>query len=205
MSTQSTAIGLVRHSVTTWNEEKKIQGCRDTPLTPKGKEMAQVWGEELKSGGWEEIISSDLGRAVETARIINRELNLPTGSDHRLREQDWGDWTGRTIKELSTTDADRLQEEVEKGWLFRPPGGENRREVLARVLEAIAETSVRHPGKRILMVCHEGVIKCVLYHLTARRFLPGEPKLIKPYHLHLLSVINGKPELKALNHLPLHR
>lgn len=205
MRSNTTSIGLIRHSVTTWNRDKKIQGRHDTPLTDRGREMAEAWGEELKSEGWDAIVTSDLGRAVETARLINKTLNLPVSSDHRLNEQDWGNWTGSTLKELNITDGERLQQEVNKGWSFRPPDGESRQEVLERALEVITESgSVRH-GRKLLMVCHEGVIKCVLYHLSRRRFLPGEVKLIKPYHLHMLSVANGKPALTAINHIHLHR
>ena len=55
----------------------------------------------------------------------------------------------------------------------------------------------------ILVVCHEGIIKTLLYHLLGRRFLPGEPKILNGYHLHLLQMRPQGMHLQGLNYLPL--
>ena len=89
-----------------------------------------------------------------------------------------------------------LQNMVRSGWSFQPPGGESRKQVLRRSLAAIYEAHTSWPGESILVVCHEGVIKCLLYHLTKRKFLPDEPPLIKPNHLHLLEQDNKTLYLK---------
>ncbi len=184
----STIFGLVRHGRTTWNEEHRIQGRMNSPLSPAGRKAARRWGEQLARFPWQRILASDQGRARETVALINRRLGLPVHFDARLREQDWGRWSGLTFARLHELHGEELRQQVAAGWDFRPPGGESRREVLARARAALADGWRRWPGGQVLVVCHEGIIKCLLYDLARRRFLPGEPRLLrKGYWLHLLE------------------
>lgn len=181
-----THFGLLRHAMTEWNREKRIQGQTDTPLSPLGERQAGQWGHILKAYRWNRILVSDARRAVETAARINTVLEAPMDSDSRLREQDWGEWTGKTISQLKQEAPLLLAEQEKAGWNFCPPGGEDRLTVRDRSLEAIAGACEKWGGERILVVTHEGVIKCMLYDLRGRRFLPGEPEMIRPRSLHWL-------------------
>ena len=177
---QPTSFGLIRHATTQWNEKKLIQGQQDSPLSLAGQQMATDWGRRLASFSWQRIICSDLGRTRETTELINQTLKLSIHPDKRLREQDWGEWSGISLAEVKKKHKELLQSMVRSGWSFQPPGGESRKQVLRRSLAAMQEAHTSWPGESILIVCHEGVIKCLLYHLTERKFLPEEPPLIKP-------------------------
>lgn len=182
----ATRFGLLRHAMTEWNREKRIQGQTDTPLSPPGERQAGQWGPVLKVYRWDRILASDARRAAETAARINAVLKAPMESDSRLREQDWGEWTGKTIAQLEKESPLLLAEQEKAGWEFCPPGGEDRFAVRDRSLEAIAGACEKWRGQRILVITHEGVIKCLLYGLRGRRFLPGEPEMIRPRFLHWL-------------------
>lgn len=179
-----THFGLLRHAVTEWNREKRIQGQTDTPLSPQGVRQAEQWGEVLKAYRWNRILVSDARRALETAAAINKALEVSMSSDPRLREQDWGEWAGMTLPQLKDEAPLLLDEQEQAGWNFCPPGGEDRLTVLDRSLKAIVGASEKWRGERILVVTHEGVIKCLIYDLCGRRFLPGEPAIIHPRSLH---------------------
>ncbi|BCO07815.1 putative phosphoglycerate mutase GpmB [Desulfolithobacter dissulfuricans] len=200
-NTPPTTLGLIRHARTLWNEERRIQGRLNSRLSTVGRQMARMWGRQLADCPWDRILASDLGRARETVELVNTTLDLEVDFDGRLREQDWGRWSGLTFPELSNRFRDRVQAEGKKGWDFRPPGGESRREVLARTMAALEEAGGRWPGQRILVVCHEGNIKCVLYHLLARKFLPDEPRLLRGYGLHMLEYRRDKLVLRQANAL----
>jgi len=101
---KNTHFGLLRHAETVWNRDKKIQGLNDSPLTPEGLQQAQKWGELLSTQSWDRMLVSDIGRAVQTATGINGALKIPMTIEKRLREQDWGDWTGQTIREIKEND-----------------------------------------------------------------------------------------------------
>lgn len=199
----STLIGLIRHAPTRWNEERRIQGQHDSPLSAAGRQAAEEWGSRLQTFEWHAILGSDLGRVVATVERINRVLRLPVRTDTRLREQDWGRWTGLTLAELKKNHKSELREQEGRGWLFTPPAGESRRQVLVRVSAALAEAHRSRPGGSILIVCHEGVIKCALYHILGRAFLPNEPRVVKPAHLHLLEQTEKGLYLYQLNALSL--
>ncbi len=204
MNSTTTRFGLIRHGRTTWNEEHRIQGWQDSPLSPSGRAMARRWGEELRPMPWQRILASDLGRARATVAEINRALGLAVHLDPRLREQDWGCWSGLTFAELHARHREELEQQVAAGWDFRPPGGESRREVLARATAALEDGWQKWPGEEILVVCHEGIIKCLLYHLCRRRFLPDEPRLLRRgYWLHLLRADRDGIRLDTIHALAL--
>ncbi len=202
----NTRFGLIRHAQTVWNREKRIQGHSDSPLTSDGKNQALLWGQVLKQFSWNRLLASDMVRASETAKIINRALNISLTTDVRLREQNWGQWTGKTISQLQTDARQELHEQVGAGWAFRPPGGEDRRSVLERSRQALLEAAEKWPGDTILVVTHEGVVKSLIYHLCGRKYLPGEPAIIKPYQMHWLAIdADGGLKLEEMNALALEK
>ena len=201
---KTTRFGLVRHAETLWNRERRIQGQGDSPLTSKGKQDADKWGRQLSRFSWDCILMSDAGRAVETATRINHYLQVPMESDSRLREQDWGQWAGQIISQIESEASDRLPNERKTGWHFCPPGGEDRVSVCQRSQRALNEAAARWRGDTIMIITHEGVIKSLIYHLAGRNFLPGEPALIRPYHLHWLVHTGQVFRIDKLNAMKLH-
>jgi probable phosphoglycerate mutase len=199
----ATCFGLIRHGETSWNRQKKIQGQTQTRLTPEGERQVQGWATPLKKLPWDRILTSDLIRAQKTAEALNATLNLPLHCNSKIREQHWGDWTGRTIRQLRADQPQAVAAQETAGWNFRPPRGESRQEVLGRSREALLETARRWPGKKILVVTHNGVLKCLLYHLSQRPFLPDEGPLIRPFHLHWLQATPKGIALKEINALAL--
>lgn len=182
----STRFGLIRHAQTIWNRDKLIQGQKNSPLTTKGRAQSGIWGEQLVGVPFDRIITSDLGRTIETAERINRILKLPIEKMSQLRELDWGIWTGKRIRDIENETPEELRNMELTGWQFCPPGGESRRNAWQRSRMALEDASRRWPGETILTVIHQGVIKCLLYGLAQRKYLPQEPAMIKPRHLHWL-------------------
>jgi probable phosphoglycerate mutase len=193
-----THFALMRHAETAWTQEKRVHGRKDAPLTAHGYEQAARWGETLKRHRWDHLVASDLGRAKRTAALMNRGLGIPCSIEPRLREQDWGLWSGMCLREV---DAAELHAQEQRGWRFRPVGGESRLEVLERAREALMELAGRWPGKRILVVTHEGVIKCLLYRLSHRAFMPDEPPLLELHRLHWVCCGADGLRLHRLNEL----
>ncbi len=187
----STIFGLIRHGQTEWNTAKKIQGSGDSPLTEEGRQQTARWLPTLQKYRWDRIVASDQGRVRETVAILNRHLNLPATFDLRLREQNWGEWEGLTIPYIEENHRTELARRVASGWDFAAPGGETRQAVKVRVLAALLEAAGIWPGRHILVVCHQGVIKTALYHLTGREFLPGEDPLLHHNRLHIISCAGG--------------
>jgi len=187
-----TTFGFLRHGQTEWNRLKKIQGSCDSPLTEKGRAEVAEWSHTLQQFNWDRIFASDLGRAKETVEIINNQLCLPVAFDSRLREQMWGEWEGLTISYINENFSDDLARRVEMGWDFSAPAGETRLAVKNRVEEALLEAAKKWPAQKILIICHQGVVKTTLYHITNRQFLPGEDPLLKHNRLHMISCCQNR-------------
>lgn len=199
-----TRFGLMRHAQTHWNVQKRIQGQTDTHLTDIGRQEALGWSAQLAAFPWQQILASDLKRVSETIAPIRSRIKIPVKTDPRLREQDWGHWTGKVIESLRAENPQQIRVLEARGWDFRPPGGESRQSVLTRSLAALEAAAADWPGQTVLVVAHEGVLKCMLYHLHQRQFLPSEPKLIKAKHLHWIHYGNRVFKVEAINALRLN-
>ncbi|MGD9209859.1 MAG: histidine phosphatase family protein [Desulfobacteraceae bacterium] len=182
---------LLRHAQTHWNAAKRIQGHLNSDLTDQGEKQVHLYVKKIKSLGFTAILSSDLGRALQTAKIINTYLNLPLVKDARLREQDWGRWAGKTLAAIKKEEKELLTRQIAAGWEFLPPEGETRRMVFERSCKALTRWAVTSEHVRTLVISHEGTIKCILYGLLNRKFLPSESPLMIPNHLHWVAY-NGQ-------------
>jgi len=186
---EKTTFGLLRHAKTVWNEQKRIQGSGNSPLTPDGIAACKAWAEFFLSTppSWSRMLVSPLQRAVDSAEIINERLRLPMQIEDELREQHWGLWEGLTIEEIKSADPDELEKRIQKGWNFHPPDGESRQEVLQRTRGCLAKCARRYKGQHLLVITHLGVIKTLLYHIENRPFLPNDPKILWKNRFHLIE------------------
>jgi probable phosphoglycerate mutase len=205
METSLALFGCIRHSRTLWNEEKRVQGWQDSPLTDEGKRLACTWGKQLAALPWQRILASDLARARSTAELINATLSLPLHLDARLREQDWGEWSGLLYHDLLTSHQEEFSRQQARGWDFTPPGGESRHQVLKRSRQALHDAAKCWRGEQILVVSHEGVIRCLACHLAGQAFMPGEPHLLREWHLHCIGMRGEGMILERLNALSLEQ
>lgn len=203
-SVTDTVFYLMRHAPTEWNAAGRIQGQADSPLTPTGRTWATRWGLQLAHLELTRLLTSDSGRAAATVRGMNTALNLPVTVEARLREQDWGRWTGRVHRRLLTEEDEAYAHQRARGWHFRPPGGESHLDVLERALAVLGGISAAHPGERMLVVTHEGVIKCLVYHLAIRDGCGRNPAPLAPYHLHQVVGFGARLVLKHVNALNLN-
>ncbi|MEW6259969.1 MAG: histidine phosphatase family protein [Thermodesulfobacteriota bacterium] len=166
---KTSCFGILRHARTVWNASGKIQGQQDSPLTEDGRQDAERWARLLARWKWDRLLASDLGRALETAHRIASIIGLPIDSDARLREMDWGVWTGLTMAEIRAH-FPMIWEKASSGdWTFSPPQGERYLDVHRRASAALRDAADRYPRQRILVVCHEGTLKCLYYHPESRR------------------------------------
>lgn len=87
---------ILRHGVTDWNREYRLQGQTDIPLNEDGREMARKVSEDYKDVRIDYIFSSPLKRAYETASIVKGDRELEVVTDDRLKEMSFGEYEGTT-------------------------------------------------------------------------------------------------------------
>src|SRR5688500_1044189 len=95
-----TELWLIRHGESEGNRAGLLQGQRDYPLSARGRQQAQRLAERLGTVRFDALYSSDLTRALDTARAVSATIGLPVTLDPGLREIDYGAWSGLTPAEI---------------------------------------------------------------------------------------------------------
>ena len=140
---------LWRHGRTRWNVEHRFQGQADPPLDEVGRQQAAVAARLLAAYRPTGIVSSDLHRAVQTARPLAELLGLPVALDPRLRERSLGSWEGLTREEVGHAHPDEYGHWL-AGREAHQEGSESRTEVGDRALAALAAAT----GETVVLVSH---------------------------------------------------
>jgi broad specificity phosphatase PhoE len=154
---------LTRHGETDWNNAGRWQGHTDVPLNPKGYTQARAIGEALKGAGLSAVVSSDLLRARETARVAAQVLGVPHAyEDPGLRERAFGPFEGLTREECL-----RLHPDAWRAWVEEqraPAGAEGRKELALRVTAAIGRAVewAESTDARLLIVTHGGSLRAAI-------------------------------------------
>lgn len=149
---------VVRHGETEWNLGSRIQGHSDSALTAEGLAQAEALARRLARERFDRLLSSDLGRAHETARIIAARTGHALALDRRLRERAFGEAEGLTYGELDHQFPDAFSKVRETDPDYVIPGGESRRQHYERVCGAFESLAREHAGLRLAVVCHGGVL-----------------------------------------------
>ena len=149
------------HSTTVDNEEGRATGWLPGALSAAGREQARALGARRRDAGLDAVFSSDLARAVETARIAFDGSEIPVFLDWRLRECNYGELNGKPVAELDPAKASRVDEPY--------PGGESYRQVVERVGSFLADLERWFDGRRVLVISHASP------HWAIQNLLLGRP------------------------------
>lgn len=162
-----TRVIVVRHGQTEWNVEARIQGQGDSKLTAEGRAQARAIAARLAAQPFDVLVSSDLGRAAETARAIAERCRKPIVLDARLRERHFGVGEGMTYEEVDSAYPGAFARIRNVDPDFVIPGGESRRQLHERVVSAMDSIARTHDGKTIVVVTHGGVLATFFRHVHA--------------------------------------
>ena len=165
-------IYYVRHGLTDWNVQHRLQGRHDVPLNALGHAQAARCGEILhdlflRDGGKAEdldYVSSPLIRARTTMEIMRSTLGLEStgyGVDTRLAEISFGEWEGLTYADVLARDKDIAIKRESDKWGFRPPGGESYAQVTARISQWYATLE-----RDTVVAAHGGTARALIAHLA---------------------------------------
>ena len=155
-----TMLYLVRHGETVLTPTRKFSGvgALDPELTADGLAQAERVAVEVAKLKPDVLISSPLQRTRQTAEAIAAATGLEIVYDKDWYELSFGTWDGKSIEEVKAETPDDYQ-----AWLnsssYRPGGGESYDEARIRVEAAMEKIVAEYPGKKVVIVTHNGVIK----------------------------------------------
>ena len=153
-------IVLVRHGLPLRVELE--MGIADPELAAEGHEQAEKMAAYLGVEDIEAIYVSPLRRAIETARPLCKLLGLEAVVSEGVAEFDRNSREYVPVEELRATNDPRWEKLLRGEWdgvdedpsLFK-----------ARVVATVEDMIARHPGGRVVVVCHGGVINQYLAHV----------------------------------------
>ena len=159
-----TQLIIVRHGQTEWNIRGIRQGHLDSRLTERGMAQAKALGARLSREKFTALYSSDLGRAVDTAREIANLTGHEILTDGRLRERHLGIFQGLNGDEIAAKypEERRLMRSQGPGYVI--PGGESMVQQVERNISCLSELAAKHQGEQIIVVTHGGVVSGFFRH-----------------------------------------
>ena len=153
-------IVLVRHGLPLRVELET--GIADPELAAEGHEQAAKMAAYLGVEDVEAVYVSPLRRALETARPLCKVLGLEAVVSEGVAEFDRNSREYVPVEELRATNDPRWEKLLRGEW----DGVDEDPSIFkARVVATVEDMIARHPGGRVVVVCHGGVINQYLAHV----------------------------------------
>ena len=200
-----TKIIFVRHGQTEWNVLGRYQGQTDIALSPLGIEQAEKLAAYFPVDKVEAVYSSDLVRAMTTARCVADRFGLTVEPRAELRELNFGDWEGLTYDEIVAKWPDALNNFFQHPDVLEIPHGESFPKLRERALDAVEDIVARHPNQTVAVFAHGAILRTILtaalhmdlkYVWTIRQFNTAVNIVTYTEHGTTVELLNGTGHLK---------
>jgi len=161
----ATNVLLIRHGQSKGNAERRFGGHTATPLSARGHRQAELTARTLKSESLTAIYSSDLARAIETARPLSKLTGLQIHSTNAFRERSVGVMEGLTFEAAAQQHPEQYAALLRRDFEHVLTGGESYRQLLDRAREKLDEIIEQNHGGKIAVFSHTGTICILALHL----------------------------------------
>jgi probable phosphomutase (TIGR03848 family) len=153
---------LLRHAVTDHTGARLSGWMPGLHLSEEGRQQARALAERLGPVPVDALYASPLERCQETAAAIADARGLVVESLEDVGEVKYGDWTGRTLKELAREPLWKVVQATPSAARF--PEGESLYQMQARAVQAVERLRAAHPEQTVAVCSHADVIKALACH-----------------------------------------
>lgn len=194
-----TTILLIRHGENNMVGKRLAGRLPAVHLNQKGQEQAQQVAQALAQAPIRALYSSPLERAVETAEPLAEILNLPVQMAPGLIELDYGDWQGKTLKQLSRLKLWKVVQEKPSEMRF--PRGESFVEVSERVSAELGRIAAAHPAQEMVACfAHGDIIRLAMAYFLGMPLDTFQRLACNPASISVVHVDEkGRPFVAHLN------
>ena len=195
----TTTVLLVRHGQTNSNVTGFYMGRSDEDLDEVGHTQARRLSSRLSGWPIASVYTSPLRRAYTTAAILAEPHLLELNVLDDLIELGLGDWQGLHMDEIKRRWPDVWQQSRIDPSEVTMPNGESFRQVTERAVRVFESVVRSNPGKQVVIVTHEVVVKVIVAHVLGvsnsmyRRFEVNNASLS------VVRVANSNSRLITLN------
>jgi len=189
---------LIRHALNDWVGKRLAGWTPEVHLNDEGRAQAAALAQRLAGAPLAAVYSSPLERTLETARPLAKAHGLTVEIREGLGEARYGDWTGRSLKELQDEALWPVVQVYPGGARF--PGGESMREVQARMVAELDAIRDGHPGQTVAVVSHSDPIKMAVAHYAGLPLDLFQRLSVSPASVTAFAFTRFGPRLVCLNH-----
>ncbi len=132
-----------------------FRGITDDPLTNLGWQQMH---ESASNRQWEQIISSPLRRCQDFSQQISEKTDTPFCIDTTWQEINFGDWEGKFAHQIAPSSITKFYQNPTS---YTPPNGEAFLDFQSRINRAWKKLLTDHQDKKVLVITHAGVIRCL--------------------------------------------
>lgn len=175
---------LIRHGLPVRRELS--EGIADPELAADGLEQARHLANYLASESIDAVYASPLRRAVQTAEAVAAVKSLPITIVDGVAEWDRNSSEYVPIEELKAANDPRWHAMVRGEWTAHDESPE---EFAARVIGSLEVIIDTHPGQRVAVSCHGGVINAYLSHVLG---LPVSQGFFYPNYTSIHRVVASR-------------
>lgn len=192
-----TLIFLIRHGHNDWADKKLAGWTPGVHLNSNGQKQAEALVERLESIPFEAVYSSPLERTLETAAPLARARGLKVNRQRDVGEVDYGDWQGKSLKQLSKKKEWTVVQVAPS--MMRFPNGESLREMQNRAVAGVERIAAQHPKGTVAIFSHGDVIKAIVAHFIGMPLDAFQRLMIAPASVTVLSMGRFGARLLRLN------
>jgi probable phosphoglycerate mutase len=143
---------LLRHPELAPSHKDLVVGGSEAPLSRRGWERASHWASALKALAFDAVYCADVAQCRDAATVLAHAHELTARDDARLRDQDMGQWQGRTWNAVAAEQPDAVRDFFAQFGDFAAPGGESLGAAVERVLAWWQEIAPRALGQTVAVV-----------------------------------------------------
>ena len=196
-----TTVILLRHGRTTANTGGVLAGW--TPgvqLDETGQAQVRAVGERLAKVPLAAVVSSPLERCRQTVGAVVAGRELEPRTDDRLGEARYGDWTGRSIKELVKEPLWKVVQQHPSAAVFPGPEGEGLAQTQARAVAAVREWNAYLGPDAVWLACSHGdVIKAILADALGLHLDSFQRIVVDPASISAVTYTDTRPFVARIN------
>lgn len=186
---------LVRHGQTDANLNHMLQGQSDGELNATGLQQAEYLAKHLKDFPIDQVISSTMRRARDSAAAIARYHHLTVKTTPLVSE-----WHCGILDSLpAEVFRKKLQESDVPLSLFRPEGGETLLEVRQRAADFLNELTANYQGQTVLVCSHGDFMRALMSLLLQIDIEKASEYFFDNASYTILELEKGRWNLIALN------
>jgi probable phosphomutase (TIGR03848 family) len=198
-----TLVLIVRHGLTASTGKALTGWLPGISLDDRGRQQAEVVGERLADLPLAAIVSSPLERCQQTAGIIgaaHAAEPLPVQLDDRLGECKYGDWTGKSLRQLSRDPLWRVVQAHPSAVTFPGPDGEAMTAMQQRAVAAVRDWNARLGPEAVYLICSHGdVIKAILADALGMHLDMSQRIQVDPCSLSIIRYTSLRPFVLRMN------